>query len=189
MVHRNCQRLLRLSNEAGGLIGTSTGENSFVTRCFSNATVIATGGAHQVGGLAGYNGHGSIMSDCYATGDVYGYCKVGGLVGDNIDGSEGTVIQRCYSVGRISSYFWGGGLVGFNWRNGITIDSYWNIETSRRITSAGGIGKTTAEMQTAKTFLEAGWDFVDETANGTEDIWWIDEGKDYPRLWWETAAQ
>jgi len=48
-------------------------------------------------------------------------------------------------------------------------------------------GKTTAEMQTASTFLEAGWDFVDETENGTEDIWWIDEGQDYPRLWWETA--
>jgi hypothetical protein len=23
------------------------------------------------------------------------------------------------------------------------------------------------------------------TANGTHDIWWILEGKDYPRLWWE----
>jgi hypothetical protein len=45
--------------------------------------------------------------------------------------------------------------------------------------------KTTAEMQRAKTFLDAGWDFVDETANGTEDLWWINEGKDYPRLWWE----
>jgi hypothetical protein len=31
-----------------------------------------------------------------------------------------------------------------------------------------------------------GWDFVGETVNGTEDIWWILEGKDYPRLWWET---
>jgi hypothetical protein len=39
-------------------------------------------------------------------------------------------------------------------------------------------------MQTASTFLEAGWDFVDETANGTDDIWWIHEGQDYPRLWW-----
>jgi hypothetical protein len=46
-------------------------------------------------------------------------------------------------------------------------------------------GKTTAEMQTASTFLEAGWDFVGETENGTDDIWWILEGKDYPRLWWE----
>jgi hypothetical protein len=46
-------------------------------------------------------------------------------------------------------------------------------------------GKTTAQMQTADTFLEAGWDLVDETENGTDDIWWIDEGNDYPRLWWE----
>jgi hypothetical protein len=28
-------------------------------------------------------------------------------------------------------------------------------------------------------------DFVDETQTGTEDIWWILEGQDYPRLWWE----
>ncbi|MHC4439332.1 MAG: hypothetical protein ACYS3S_18410 [Planctomycetota bacterium] len=29
------------------------------------------------------------------------------------------------------------------------------------------------------------WKFVDENANGTEDIWWIIEGQNYPRLWWE----
>lgn len=46
-------------------------------------------------------------------------------------------------------------------------------------------GLTTAEMQTASTFLDAGWDFVGETANGTEDIWLILEGQYYPRLWWE----
>jgi len=40
-------------------------------------------------------------------------------------------------------------------------------------------------MQMKSTFLEADWDFVDETENGTEDIWWILEGQDYPRLWWE----
>jgi len=38
-------------------------------------------------------------------------------------------------------------------------------------------------------FLGAGWDFADETENGTEDIWWIDEGKDYPRLWWELIPE
>jgi hypothetical protein len=30
---------------------------------------------------------------------------------------------------------------------------------------------------------------VGETANGTEDIWWIDEGKDYPHLSWEVAEE
>ena len=40
-------------------------------------------------------------------------------------------------------------------------------------------------MQAASTFLEAGWDFVGETENGTEDIWWILEGQDYPKMWWQ----
>ena len=40
-------------------------------------------------------------------------------------------------------------------------------------------------MQTAITFINTGWDFVGETENGTEDIWWILEGEDYPRLVWE----
>jgi hypothetical protein len=40
-------------------------------------------------------------------------------------------------------------------------------------------------MMDVQTYLAAGWDFVGETANGTEDIWWILEGQDYPRLSWE----
>jgi hypothetical protein len=60
--------------------------------------------------------------------------------------------------------------------------SFWDRQTSGLTTSAGGTAKTTAEMRTAKTFLTARWDFVGETANGTEDIWQIQEGKDYPRL-------
>jgi hypothetical protein len=43
-------------------------------------------------------------------------------------------------------------------------------------------------MKMAKTFLDAAWDFVVETVNGTDDIWWILEGKDYPRLWWQYLA-
>jgi len=37
-------------------------------------------------------------------------------------------------------------------------------------------------MQMADTFLEAGWDFVGEVENGTENIWWILEGLDYLQL-------
>ena len=62
---------------------------------------------------------------------------------------------------------------------------FWDIETSGQANSDGGAGKSTTEMQTASTFNEAGWDFVDETENVTKDIWWILEGQDYPRLWWE----
>ncbi len=65
-------------------------------------------------------------------------------------------------------------------------DCFWDTQTSGQAASAGGTGKTTAEMQTENTFTDADWDFVDETENGTEDIWWILEGQDYQRLWGET---
>ena len=71
--------------------------------------------------------------------------------------------------------------MGADW-GGEVHNCFWDIETSGRTTSHGGTGKTTTEMQTAGTFLNTGWDFVDETENGTEDIWWILEGQDYPRL-------
>jgi len=37
-------------------------------------------------------------------------------------------------------------------------------------------------MMTAATLLEAGRDLLGETTNGAADIWWIDEGRDYPPL-------
>jgi hypothetical protein len=69
--------------------------------------------------------------------------------------------------------------------NGEVINSFWDTQTSGQAKSSGGTGKATTEMQMKSTFTDAGWDFVDETLNGIEDIWWIDEGQDYPRLWWE----
>jgi len=66
---------------------------------------------------------------------------------------------------------------------------FWDIDTSGQTQSAGGMGKTTAEMQTESTFTDAGWDFMGETANGTEDIWWILEEQDYPGLWWEQLEE
>jgi len=49
------------------------------------------------------------------------------------------------------------------------------------------VEKTTDEKQTARTFFNAGWDFADETANVMHDIWWIDEGDNYPMLWWDAG--
>ena len=103
------------------------------------------------------------------------------MVGEN---REGVIIQS-YSNGAISGtkgYI--GGLVGDN-LNGNVEASFWDLDASKQPTSAGGTGKTTAEMLRASTYLEAGWNFMDETENCTENIWWILEGQDYPRLWWE----
>ncbi|MFZ2146341.1 MAG: GLUG motif-containing protein, partial [Sedimentisphaerales bacterium] len=167
----------------GGLVGRNTG---VVTQCCSTSEAT---GDEEVGGLVGSN-WGDVL-DCYSSGAARGSKLVGGLVGQNgyissgwpYNREEGTV-TRCYSVGWMESNESGGGLIGLN-EFGSVVDSFWDTQTSGQASSAGGTGKTTAEMQTASTFLDAGWDFIDETANGTEDIWWILEGQDYPHLWWE----
>jgi len=138
--------------------------------------------------------NGGVLADCYSTGAVSGDDYVGGLVGDNgIRGKPGGgpkavpfpgTVSRCYSTGRVVANEGTGGLVGRH-LCGEIIASFWDIEASGQVTSAGGIGKTTAEMQKAGTFLAAGWDFVDEAANGREDIWWILKGRDYPRFAWQ----
>ncbi|MBN2312864.1 MAG: hypothetical protein JXM79_02975 [Sedimentisphaerales bacterium] len=119
---------------------------------------------------------------------VHGESYVGSMVGWN----RGTV-TGCSVEGEVTGFSQVGGLVGYNggWGTfpdiGIVRHCFWDMQTCSQTTSFGGMGKTTAEMQTATAFLEAGWDFVDETTNGIEDIWWILEGQDYPRLWWEAA--
>jgi hypothetical protein len=157
---------------AGGLVGDNGGS---VTQCYSTGAV--TGG-YYAGGLVG--GGGGSVTQCYSTGAVTGGCDAGGLVGLNY---QGTVTQ-CYSTGTVSGAWSVGGLVYHSFEGTVTA-CFWDTQTSGQTESDGGTGKTTAEMQAQSTFLEAGWDFVGETTNGTEDIWWIDEGKDYPRLWWE----
>ena len=195
----------------GGLIGQSN-YNSLVDSSFADGTVI--GQHNRIGGLIGTNGHNATVVNCYSTGTVTGRNCVGGLVGDNLSpyehvdkptlisncyawadtegnnevgglvGSNSGSVSMCYSTGNVLGESETGGLVGVGNSDNVT-NSFWDIVTSSQATSNGGTGKATAEMQTAGTFLEAGWDFMDEITNGTEDIWWIDEGQDYPHLWWE----
>jgi len=169
----------------GGLVGFQY--CGTVTRCYSTGIVI---GQWAVGGLVGTNCEADV-TDCYSTAAVSGKLMVGGLVGY----TEGSAyvspsVTRCYSTGMVSGGNDVGGLVGSGDIGGNAIACFWDTQTSGRAASEGGpgTGKTTAEMQTASTFLEAGWDFVGETENGTQDIWSICEGTNYPRLVWQIPA-
>jgi len=160
-----------------GLVGENYGT---ITNCYSAGSVT---GDHWVGGLVGANFYNGTIFNCYSTANVSGsgfwYGIVGGLVGYNFRGT----ITNCYSTGSVSGYNNVGGLVGYN-EEGEVLSSFWDIETSGQSTSASGTPKTTTEMQTESTFTDAGWDFVGETFNGIEDIWFIPQ-QDYPHLWWE----
>jgi hypothetical protein len=156
----------------GGLVGHNIGT---VTSCYSTGSVV---GDYCVGSLVGFNYF--TITNCYSTGSVVGENYVGGLVGENYYPGK---ITNCYSTGSVSGDEKVGGLVGYSVDGEVT-DSFWDIETSGQDWSDGGMGLATEQMQMMSTFTDAGWDFVGETANGIEDIWFIPQG-DYPHLWWE----
>lgn len=160
---------------AGGLVGWNEGT---ITNCYSIGG--GASGVGSIGGLVGYIYSGTI-SNCYATGSVSGASYVGGLVGRNY---YYATITNCYSTGNVLGGEDIGGLVGNNY-GGTIMSSFWDKQTSGMTNSAGGTGKTTAEMKAKSTFTNVGWDFVDETANGTENIWTIHQTVDYPKLVWK----
>ena len=165
---------------AGGLVGLHY--MGTIRDCGSTGDVT---GNSMVGGLAGYNGsflvNLSLIFNSYSTGDVVGQSYAGGLVGYN----EGTV-SKCYSTGNVTGTLEPGGLVGRG-DSGIVSQSFWDTVTSGQLTSpGGGTGKTTDLMKSKSTFTAAGWDFVEESVNGTEYIWRLCEDEvDYPRLAWQ----
>jgi hypothetical protein len=164
----------------GGLCGENIGP---ITNCFMSGTVTAGDYACGIGGLCGAAE--GLISNCFAVGnatvgdDAYG---IGGLCGM----IQLASINDCYaantiSVGANASGI--GGLCGDD-ASSVVSNSFWDTDVSGILVSAGGTGATTAEMYLQSTYRNAGWDFVGETANGTDDIWYM-PGYDYPRLTWE----
>ena len=62
---------------------------------------------------------------------------------------------------------------------GEMVASFWDTQTSGLTQSAGGQGLATAQMRTAATFLDAGWDLA--------QTWIICPTSGYPRLQWDSG--
>ena len=156
--------------------GNVTGSTAFIGGLVGNnyfgtiKTAYASGnvmGSQSVGGLVGLNQAagsvtGSSMTDTYATGNVNGNTNVGGLVGENA-----SKITNSYAVGAVTINNGNtsvGGLVGLDSGQGnspaVVTNSFWDTQTTGQAASAGGVGKTTAQMKTLGTFTGAGWDFT-----------------------------
>lgn len=206
---RNCWVTSDVNDNGGRCIGGFMGVNyGAMSRCSNTGTVW---GGDLVGGLVGSNCSGN-MELCYSSGPVSGVYVVGGLAGVN----ENAIIRNCYSSGSATGQLYVGGLIGYvssasvincfssgkptgttnvgglcgyvdSWGGKSTDNkNFWDTQSSEIPTSAMGKGKTTAEMKTLSTYSGAGWDFVGESANGTEDTWRMcGDGIDYPRLSWE----
>ncbi len=101
-------------------------------------------------------------------------------------------VSNCYSAGVVSGDGRIGGLVGGH-LFGTYTGCFWDTDINPDVNGFGNAyddpnvtGKTTAEMQTQSTFTDAGWDFIGESTNGTEDIWYCDE-PNYPKFVWEVT--
>lgn len=126
------------------------------------------------------------MSDSYATGDVDGYEKVGGLVG--INSGIAAVIDNSYATGLVTGEEEVGGLVGYNAPNPDGVfDSFCDMETTGQENAIGteDEGGTSTnvealppeEMKDISTFEDAGWD-IEITSEGNPT-------SGYPFLSWQ----
>lgn len=168
-----------------GDTGGACGAASLLEIRQSKSSASVSGGT-WTGGFIGRGGvttaSDSVREDCYCTGSS----SRAGFIG--ID--RGTT-RRCYSTGTASS---GNGFSGLN--DGTTTDCFWDTQSSGVATSAGGTGKTTAQMKDVATYTDTAtagltnpWDFVGDPNDdvATDDIWDIDSGVNdgYPYLTWE----
>ncbi len=174
------------SQFAGGLVGYNYAGS--ILQCRSDSAV---SGPSIVGGLIGTS-EGQIQ-DCYAAGSILGSgMYYGGLIG-----TTGAAITRCYAAVVLpDSAITRGGLFGTLETAGNASSCFWDsqIQTTAGIQSIGDkrgtatnvYAKTTPAMKTKSTFTAYGWDFANETANGSADIWRLcTDGAAYPRLSWE----
>ena len=156
----------------GGLVGHSISSSS-ISLSYSAGNV---SGEDWVGGLIGHHQTSSTVEDCYFIGTVTGNDHVGGLAGRLFNGGN---VSNSYSTGEVSGISDVGGFIGSSGGTTNTVsNSFWDTETSGQGSSAGGTGKTTAEMKDEDTFTNAGWDFT--------TIWAIDgtTNQGYPYFSW-----
>ncbi len=163
----------------GGLVGHLW--LGTIEECFARDGVIS--GRKCVGGLVGKLREGRVEDSCVQFGVVEGDGSVGGLVGNNHSG----VVSGCYSTSSVrDSGVYSGGLGGYS-SGGDVSNSFWDVDSSGMLESAGGTGVSIDEMLEIETYLDAGWDFAGEEENGTDDTWRMEE-MSYPRLWWQEEA-
>ncbi|MBD3768171.1 MAG: hypothetical protein IE928_09550, partial [Gammaproteobacteria bacterium] len=165
----------------GGLVGDFSGNE--ISESYATGTVAVSDNALQIGGLAGYASSASI-TNAYSTaaltvGDTAS--NIGGLVGQ----LSTNTVANAYATGAIAvgvNSTQVGGLIGTNGdATGANVtNSYWDTTTSGKITSAGGTGKTSAELQSLATYGSAGWSIDDQ--GGSANVWRIYEGYTNPLL-------
>lgn len=169
----------------GGLIGVQ--QSGTINQCKASSWVVAESG--HGGGLVGL-GNGSCITNSYSDGVLI--CSNDEVILGGIVGYYSGSLINCY--GNNSFLVWtleySGGLVGRNTTEASIWASFWNLDKSPTRRAVGGLNNyiadaTTEDLQNEAFFLDQGWDLAYEGENGTEEIWFVEDGVDFPRLRWE----
>ncbi len=166
-----------IGSGVGGLIGSidlASNAQLNMNEAFSRSQVGTdfTLSNQQYGGLIGkintVAGSTAAISNCYASGAIYGGNFVGGLIG-GYDNEGGTInVSFCYSSSQILGGSLGrGGIFGRSSNTLHTIsNSYWDSEVSAKAFASGSgsylgtaVGYTTFEMTDYVTPVYVGWNF------------------------------
>jgi len=169
-------------SSCGGLVGANGGT---IQTSYAHGDV---SGADRLGGFIGHNVQGSI-TDCYAQGSVSGPNDIGGLIGRLETGS----LSRCYASGEVQGQQAKGGLIGSVSDSAYVLpieQCFWDTEASGTVQSAGGVGLGADQVFDRDTYVSAAWDFVGETANGFQDLWYLRSDEQmYPVLAYDVEPE
>ena len=168
-------------SKVGGLVGHSR-PNSVVTRSYASGGVTATATGGDAGGLVGRQL--GLVQAAYATGSVTATGAAGGLTG-----VLGGSLEASYATGQVQSGgMYVGGLVGAIRGAGAVTNGYWDTAASGQSSSAGGMGKTTAELQTPTGYngIYANWNVDVDADSNDDDPWDFGTSSEYPALKYDT---
>ena len=190
--------------EGGYVVGGLVGINNTGKTIINSYAINTVSGIASVGGLVGLNESNAKIINSYADGGISGGHKIGGLVGTN----SGT-IDNAYILGSVSGGRTVGGLVGINrgavansyaavsmvghvrigglsgvGDNSLIARSYWDIDLSGMLYSAGGDGFGTFELQAATAASEISSLPYYRWSSGD---WYFGNTEQYPTLRYTSA--
>ena len=186
----NSEDLSENETYGGGLVGYCNWAE--VASCYATGDVE---GFDYVGGLVGWHQQACrdcTITNCYAMGDVNGVDYVGGFagyaVGEIYDSYSSGEVNGGVDVNSVGGFV---GLYECGYHGEIIDDCFWDVESSGMLIGVGFVdgelsepldvqGKTTAQMKSRGTFVDADWDFI--------NIWGIGENQTYPYLRQYSAA-
>ena len=149
----------------GGLVGEAN-TDTIISNSYAASSVSGSGTA--IGGLVGGAYNTVTISNSFATGSVGGTgSEKGGLLGYGRSYAEFTptntiTISNSFATSAVSGGTDLGGLMGLAYNvdppnSFVFTNSFWDTQTTSQATSAGGAGKTTAEMQSQALYESMGW--------------------------------